>query len=1239
MTLLLFPSSFFGQTFTATDLPIPVASSGMAHWGDYDGDGDYDFVITGQPELRVYRNDGGDAFTSQGLLVALSQSPGAVWGDWDNDNDLDLVVGGADTGGVPVLGEYSLTRLYRNDGASGFTLVGEGIPFAGLPTLTDFDNDGDLDLMIARGPTMMPGGQSDINSVRFYSNEGNGNFKLQFELPMPNNTIAVRAMDLNGDGWTDLAQFKLLDGEMLFTARLNLGNCQFTSNSWVLSPLGPGFPLFGDLDNDGDEDFGVLAYGNGPLPSYSGWLRNDGSTNTLLPGIEFPLANLTCSLADYDNDGRLDVAATGGTSGYDNVFQLFHNNGGFSFTTNTPNIEGTQYAVMAWGDADGDGDLDLLLSGIPNPPYPGNPFIRLYRNDTPVTNAQPQTPTNLIATVSGSSVQLSWAAVTDANQSGGLSYNVRVGRAGQGVDVITPAANLVTGKLLLPQVGNAGHGLFRVLTNLLAGTYYWSVQAVDNAFAASAFAVEGSFEIAPGLPRVGEPAASDLRFPHATLTASAIPNGAPASVWFEYGLSTNYDQATPATAIGSGIAPVAFTNEITSLLTATQYHFRAVASNVVGIAYSSDKTLFISNTPPTISNLTNLVVLTPNQTSPGLSFNVGDLESPADLLQVTGTAQNATLLPPSGIAFGGAGSNRTVQLTPAPEQRGITTVTVRVTDEHGGQSSSGLTLRVEDFSPVWSLLTGSSELAVGDINRDGFLDFVRNDRWLQNLSGTNWAQPSGGNIQNPIASGTLGLADVDDDGDLDIAESGSIATTRLTWIWTNAPPPVGLPWLRSAAVSNLPGYFSASLTWADFDQDGDMDLVLAGSTNTPNPSNFKTRVCRNDGGLNFTPLADVLPDLADASLAWADFDRDGAMDVCVSGTTNGSSGYLTGVYRNNGAGQFTSVPAGLPGITRGLVRWGDVDNDGWPDLLLCGIIRVGNTMTNLTKLFRNNTDGTFSEYSSFAPLNSPRGFLVDVDNDGRLDVLLVGTMPGDMLATPVARFYLNRGEGQFLDIGPTLPSGNPAPTLVAVGDFDRDGRVDVVLGSRVYLNRFPATNVPPTAPANLSATPNASGVTLAWSAATDANQSGGLTYNLRVGTGPGLGNVLSPLADPATGQRWVRAPGNASQSLQWRLRNLAPGTYFWSVQAIDHAGGESPFAQEATFDIPDLRPVILSVRASNGTVSLKLRFVWAGNYSVLTSTNLSAWSELPPSDYLAGETNIILQTSSETSQFLRLRRN
>jgi hypothetical protein len=90
---------------------------------------------------------------------------------------------------------------------------------------------------------------------------------------------------------------------------------------------------------------------------------------------------------------------------------------------------------------------------------------------------------------------LIWQAATDAQTlRPGLTCNLRVGTTPGGYVVVSPEANPTNGFRRVPQLGNAGHRLFAVLTNLQAGTIcYWSVQAVDTAFAGGPFADERSF--------------------------------------------------------------------------------------------------------------------------------------------------------------------------------------------------------------------------------------------------------------------------------------------------------------------------------------------------------------------------------------------------------------------------------------------------------------------------------------------------------------------------------------------------------------------------------------------------------------------------------------------------------------------------------------------------------------------------------------------------------------------------
>ena len=144
---------------------------------------------------------------------------------------------------------------------------------------------------------------------------------------------------------------------------------------------------------------------------------------------------------------------------------------------------------------------------------------------------------------------------------------------------------------------------------------------------------------------------------------------------------------------------------------------------------------------------------------------------------------------------------------------------------------------------------------------------------------------------------------------------------------------------------------------------------------------------------------------------------------------------------------------------------------------------------------------------------------------------------------------------------------------------------------------------------------------------------------MRVGTGSGLLNIMSPLADPVTGRRWVVGPGNASESLLWHLRGLSPGTYYWSVQAIDHAGVGSTFGPEQSFVIADPRPRILSLTPGSGALVLRVEFGLAGSFSVMTSPDLSTWTDSETANYEVGPTNISVPLSADRVRFIRLHKN
>ncbi|HTD68512.1 MAG TPA: Ig-like domain-containing protein, partial [Candidatus Limnocylindria bacterium] len=99
------------------------------------------------------------------------------------------------------------------------------------------------------------------------------------------------------------------------------------------------------------------------------------------------------------------------------------------------------------------------------------------------------------------------------------------------------------------------------------------------------------------------------------------------------------------------------------------------------------------NAAPTISTITN-VTMRANTTYPAISFTVGDAETPAGSLTIDRLSSNPALLPLIGIVLDGSESNRTVTLTPTPDQTGLASITLTVIDDGGKSNSTFFTVNV-----------------------------------------------------------------------------------------------------------------------------------------------------------------------------------------------------------------------------------------------------------------------------------------------------------------------------------------------------------------------------------------------------------------------------------------------------------------------------------------------------------------------------------------------------------------
>jgi len=187
-------------------------------------------------------------------------------------------------------------------------------------------------------------------------------------------------------------------------------------------------------------------------------------------------------------------------------------------------------------------------------------------------------------------------------------------------------------------------------------------------------------------------------------------------------------------------------------------------------------------------------------------------------------------------------------------------------------------------------------------------------------------------------------------------------------------------------------------------------------------------------------------------MAAADWDQNGTIDLVAAGSVNGES---ASVFKGTGDGTFTHLtPLGPTAPVRDVVAR-DFDGDGFPDIAFIG----SNTDPSELAVYRNNRDGTFTKLASptlIALGNTPTGSLVtaDVNGDGRVDLLA-------MLSNPSANkidVLAGSGDGLFV-LEPKIPLsvGTSQYSVVqfSAADFDGDKKIDVVAGTNAQVSLFP----------------------------------------------------------------------------------------------------------------------------------------------------------------------------------------
>lgn len=435
-------------------------------------------------------------------------------------------------------------------------------------------------------------------------------------------------------------------------------------------------------------------------------------------------------------------------------------------------------------------------------------------------------------------------------------------------------------------------------------------------------------------------------------------------------------------------------------------------------------------------------------------------------------------------------------------------------------------------------------------------------------------------------SSDMSWGDADGDGDLDLA----LGTDGTTVLLRNEA--------GSLSLSNtlLPGYWEEngdaffdlrSITWADYDNDGDQDLFLP---TVWNDSTFEmqTVLMRNDGldangDFAFFETDSSFAPTMHAQSAWADFDADQDLDLLLINIDPFFENGFIKLYTNQGNGQFMGedILNGLY-LDNGEAQWGDYDGDGDLDILLAGyLVEADGSYTGMVLRIYVNNNGVFTESEVLDNLNGEEWIDItaatwaDYDSDGDMDILVAGNYNSGDFIEGRAKVYTNNS-GVFSDSGNALPapraSGDRGGTFSWL-DMDMDGDLDYFIAGQyfvpggnglveaqmhVYRNDSPLLNSAPTPPTNLEAAEtNELAVLLSWDAGSDDHTPGNaLTYQLE------LFRDNLPVVLPAG----LPQPGNIGTVNEWMIGALEAGNYTWIIKCHDASYSASDYA-EGTFSI------------------------------------------------------------------------
>jgi len=321
-----------------------------------------------------------------------------------------------------------------------------------------------------------------------------------------------------------------------------------------------------------------------------------------------------------------------------------------------------------------------------------------------------------------------------------------------------------------------------------------------------------------------------------------------------------------------------------------------------------------------------------------------------------------------------------------------------------------------------------ASVAVGDFNGDGKLDLAVGGAtpisvvsiFLGNGDGT--FQPAA-SYGSGSGFGSIAIADFNRDGKLDLAVTDN-GNNNVSVFLGN-----GTGTFRSPARHTV-GSGPSSVAVADFNGDGKLDLAVA------NSGSGNVSILLGNGDGSFRSAEDYGAASGPSSVAVGDFNGDGKLDLAVTNSRSNNVSILVG----NGDGTFRRAVDYSVGSSPSSVAVGDFNGDGKLDLA------VANNGSSNVSILLGNGAGSFGTAHNYAIGPNPSTVVVaDFNGDGKLDLAVAsGNCCSTTLTGPgKVSFLLGNGNGTFQSA--LSFKSDQSATAAALGDFNRDGRLDLVV--------------------------------------------------------------------------------------------------------------------------------------------------------------------------------------------------